>query len=166
MVTADSVKTKLQGLLQSANGATGKSDSTLSKAVASLIDGFGSGATIYSGIHTVEERVFEDMVFDTPGGVSYFALFMMEAPTTGSGSALMTSIVACKSTQRVICTASNSSGSAVTASQHYITGTPSITSYPGISFGENQVILLAPTAGDVTSSRWLQVNKQYVWVGW
>ena len=165
MATADSVKIKLQGLLQSANEATGNSDSTLSDAVASLIVGFGSGATLYTGIHKMEEWVAEDVVFDTPGDVSYFAMFMIDAPTTGSGQALFTSIVACKSTKRVIVSASNSSGSAVTASQHYITGTPTVSAYPGISFGETQVTLLAPK-NPSTSSRWLQVDKQYVWIGW
>lgn len=165
MATADSVKTKLQSLLQTANGATGKSDSTISAAVASLIAGFSSGPTVYTGIHKMEEWVVENVVFDTPGGVSNFALFMTEAPTTGSGYALMTSIVACKSSRRVICSASNSSGSAVTASNHYLTGTPSVSSYPGVSFGENQVTLLAP-ATVATTSRWLQVNKEYIWIAW
>ena len=165
MATADSVKTKLQGLLQSANAATGNNDSTLSEAVASLVAGFGSGAKLYTGIHKMEERAVENVVFDTPGGVSYFAFFMIEMPSTGTGYALFTSLLACKSTKRVICSASNSSGSAVTASQHYITGTPTVSTYPGVSFGDNQVTLLAPKTTD-TTSRWLQLNKQYVWIGW
>ena len=165
MATADSVKTKLQNLLQSANTATGNADGNLTDAVASLIEGFGSGAAMYTGIYTMKEWVVEDLPFDTPGGVSNFALFMMEIPVTGSGYALMTAIMGCKSTKRVICTASNSTGSTVTASQHYLTGKPTISNYPGISFEENRVTLLAPSSPS-TSSRWLQVDKPYIWIGW
>lgn len=43
MATADSVKTKLQGLIDTANATTGKEDATLTAAVSSLVDGFGSG---------------------------------------------------------------------------------------------------------------------------
>ncbi|MBQ2384113.1 MAG: leucine-rich repeat domain-containing protein [Oscillospiraceae bacterium] len=43
MATADSVKTKLQGLIDTANATTGKEDATLTAALNSLIGGFGSG---------------------------------------------------------------------------------------------------------------------------
>ncbi len=43
MATAQSVKAKLQGLIDSANAATGGSDTTLDAAVGTLIGGFGSG---------------------------------------------------------------------------------------------------------------------------
>lgn len=43
MATAESVKTKLQGLLAQANAATGKADADLTVAVSSLIAGYGSG---------------------------------------------------------------------------------------------------------------------------
>lgn len=43
MATADSVKTKMQGLIDSANAKTGASDATLTAAVNTLIAGFGSG---------------------------------------------------------------------------------------------------------------------------
>lgn len=42
MVTAESVKNKLQGLIDTANATTGKEDVTLTAAVSSLVDGFGS----------------------------------------------------------------------------------------------------------------------------
>jgi len=165
MATADSVKAKLQNLLQSANTATGNTDGNLTDAMASLIAGFGSGAAMYTGIYTAAERVVEDVTFDTPGGVSNFALFMMEIPVPGTGNALMTAIMGCKSTKRVICAASNATGSTITASQHYLTGRPTVSNYPGISFEENKVILLAPSSPG-TNSRWLQVNKPYIWIGW
>lgn len=43
MATADSVKAKMQGLIDSANAKTGGNDSTLTAAVNALIAGFGSG---------------------------------------------------------------------------------------------------------------------------
>ena len=45
MVTADSVKAKLQSLIDLANGATGGTDADLATAIATLIAGFGSGDT-------------------------------------------------------------------------------------------------------------------------
>lgn len=43
MATADSVKSKLQGLIDSANAKTGGNDTTLTGAVSTLIAGYGSG---------------------------------------------------------------------------------------------------------------------------
>ena len=43
MVTAQSVKNKLEGLISKANGVTGKNDGTVSAAVDALISGFGQG---------------------------------------------------------------------------------------------------------------------------
>lgn len=45
MATAQSVKAKLQGLIDSANAATGGSDTTLDAAVGTLIAGFGAGGS-------------------------------------------------------------------------------------------------------------------------
>lgn len=49
MATADSVKTKLQGLITKANGTTGRSDSTVTAAVDALISGYGQGGSAPSG---------------------------------------------------------------------------------------------------------------------
>ena len=43
MATADSVKAKMQGLIDSANAKTGGNDTTLTGAVSALIAGFGQG---------------------------------------------------------------------------------------------------------------------------
>ena len=43
MATAESVKTKIRGLIDSANTATGNTDTDLTTAVSSLIAGYGSG---------------------------------------------------------------------------------------------------------------------------
>lgn len=43
MATADSVKAKMQGLIDSANAKTGGNDTTLTAAMNTLIAGFGSG---------------------------------------------------------------------------------------------------------------------------
>ena len=49
MVTADSVKAKLQGLIDTANAATGNADADLTAAVNALAAGFGQGIpTLYS----------------------------------------------------------------------------------------------------------------------
>ena len=44
MPTADSVKNKLQGLIATANEATGSSDTTLTAAVNTLVSGYGQGS--------------------------------------------------------------------------------------------------------------------------
>lgn len=46
MPTADSVKAKLQGLIDKANSATGESDSTLTAAVDRLIERYGSDVKV------------------------------------------------------------------------------------------------------------------------
>lgn len=43
MVTAESVKAKLQGLIATANAATGNADADLTAAVGALVAGFGQG---------------------------------------------------------------------------------------------------------------------------
>lgn len=43
MITADSVKAKLQGLINTANTATGNTDADLTAAVHALVAGFGQG---------------------------------------------------------------------------------------------------------------------------
>ena len=135
--------------------------------VDTLVAGYGKGssATLHMGTIKAPVWAVQNVAFSTPGGVSYFALFMVDAPAAGTGYALMESIVACKNTGRVICAGSNASGSSLSASQAYTTGTPSVAHYPGISFDSDKVFLLAPSSPSV-NSRWLQVNKQYVWIGW
>lgn len=54
MATAESVKGKIQGLIDSANAATGNTDADLSTAVGSLIVGFGQGGSNGGGIETGE----------------------------------------------------------------------------------------------------------------
>ena len=49
MITADSVKAKLQGLITKANETTGKSDADLTNAVNGLIEGYGKGESGGSG---------------------------------------------------------------------------------------------------------------------
>lgn len=45
MATADGVKNKIQGLIDSANATTGNTDTDLTTAVDALIAGFGAGST-------------------------------------------------------------------------------------------------------------------------
>ena len=55
MATAESVKGKIQGLIDSANAATGNTDVNLSTAVGTLIAGFGQGGG--SGMESGEMTV-------------------------------------------------------------------------------------------------------------
>lgn len=50
MATADSVKVKIQGLIDSANAKTGGNDTTLTGAVSTLIAGFGSGGVTIENV--------------------------------------------------------------------------------------------------------------------
>ena len=58
MVTAESVKAKLQGLINTANDATGAGDANLTAAVSTLIAGFGQGGG--SGVKMTEYVITED----------------------------------------------------------------------------------------------------------
>ena len=70
MATADSVKNKIQGLIDSANASTGNADTDLTSAVNSLIEGFGQGKEVY---FTPEGMLyFEDHVI--PGYLGFLGL--------------------------------------------------------------------------------------------
>ena len=56
MVTADSVKVKIQGLIASANAKTGNTDADLTTAVNALIAGFGQGG----GDHSIEDGLLDN----------------------------------------------------------------------------------------------------------
>jgi len=56
MATADSVKSKLQGLIKKANGTTGRSDTTMTEAVDALISGYGQGGDTPSGTVSITEN--------------------------------------------------------------------------------------------------------------
>lgn len=63
MVTAESVKAKLQGLISLANATTGKTDTDLTAAVNALIAGFGQGGSSggTSGIYMAKITPAEDV---------------------------------------------------------------------------------------------------------
>lgn len=69
MATADSVKTKLQGLIDKSNRVTGSADATLTDAVGSLIAGFGQGGgdvPAYTGEYEVTPKAV-DQTLPTAG---------------------------------------------------------------------------------------------------
>lgn len=69
MATADSVKVKIQGLIDSANAKTGGNDTTLTGAVSTLIAGFGSGGGSSggaSGIYMAKITPEEDLTANFP----------------------------------------------------------------------------------------------------
>ena len=79
MATAESVKAKLQGLIDAANATTGGIDADLTAAVQSLIAGFGQGGgtgnlTIVSGTFTPTEDTTECRITGLAGSPSAFAL--------------------------------------------------------------------------------------------
>ena len=79
MATAESVKAKLQGLIDAANATTGGIDADLTAAVQSLIAGFGQGGgtgnlTIVSGTFTPTENTSECRITGLAGSPSAFAL--------------------------------------------------------------------------------------------
>lgn len=55
MATADSVKSKLQGLIDQANNATGYTDADLTTAVGRLIAGFGQGGGLIIGAKNMHD---------------------------------------------------------------------------------------------------------------
>ena len=55
MATADSVKSKLQGLIDQANTATGDTDADLTTAVGRLIAGFGQGGGLIIGAENMHD---------------------------------------------------------------------------------------------------------------
>ena len=57
MATADRVKAKMQGLIDSANAKTGGNDTTLTAAVNALIAGFGSGGGSSGGFEVIEGTI-------------------------------------------------------------------------------------------------------------
>ena len=79
MATAESVKAKLQGLIDAANATTGGVDADLTAAVQSLIAGFGQGGgtgnlTIVRGTFTPAENTGTCRITGLAGSPSAFAL--------------------------------------------------------------------------------------------
>lgn len=80
MVTADSVKAKLQGLIAKANEVTGNTDADLTTAVNALVAGFGQGGGgLPEGIIEYEIQTFTPEK-DTNEALT-FSLNMEEVPT-------------------------------------------------------------------------------------
>ena len=163
MAALDSVKDKIRSLIHQANAATGEERTTLTDAVADLIAGCG-GAKVHTGTYSADIRNYQNITFSTPGGASYFAMFMLGSHTTGTGNAFMTSIVCSKNPARVICSCSNNAGSSAASSYAYLpTSTSSV--YYGVTFNADSVVLVAPSTKDSTT-RAPQVGKSYAWVAW
>lgn len=62
MATAESVKVKLQGLINKANAKTGKNDTDLTTAVTALVEGYGQGGGSVSGGYCNIECYYVDSV--------------------------------------------------------------------------------------------------------
>ena len=73
MATADSVKAKIQGLIDLSNSKTGQSNTDLTSAVNELVDGYGQGAL--SGI-TARAKAYR---LPTSRGISSLGLITTSA---------------------------------------------------------------------------------------
>lgn len=84
MVTSDSVKAKLQGLISRANGVTGNADATLTQAVEALIAGFGQGgSTVQTGSFTPAENI-SSISLTVNGTCSNLALWRISSEMPGT----------------------------------------------------------------------------------
>lgn len=90
MATADSVKTKIQGLIDQANAATGGTDADLTNAVGSLIAGYGQGG---SEPVLEELRITENGTYTPSEGVDGFSKVIanIAASVGGNGAVLLES---------------------------------------------------------------------------
>ena len=165
MATADSVKTKIQNLITSANNTTGQSDGDMTSAVESLISGFGgSGIPVITGIYVTEERRIADIEFSTPGGVSNFVIFLLDPPSFETAEGFCVSYAANKD-GNMLGAGSNNSGTAVSAGgcfgiEETVTGY-----YYRIVFGPDSVTMVAPTS-TAKNVRTPQAGKRYQWIAW
>lgn len=164
MPTADSVKTKIQGLIASANAATGQTDADLSTAVSSLIAGYSTSSGGYFGTYMATERKIETLEFSTPGGVTNFAFILFDAPVLDTGYGFICSLVGSKG-GRVIGAASNNNGTSTTSSICYENKETTNGFYYGLQFNADSVTMLAPTSTS-TSIRTPLANKTYLWAAW
>lgn len=172
MVTAESVKQKIQTLISSANEVTGNADTSVTAAVASLIAGFGAsggggdegGEGFYSGTYYTEERYSGDIVFSTPGGVSHFAFFLLDPVDLTTGLTFSIAIVGSKD-GNVISAASNNSGSSLSNISCTVTNGASYSYYFGLKFESDSVTMVASTTTE-KYRRAPQPKKTYMWMAW
>lgn len=109
MATADSVKSKLQELIDTANAATGNADTDLTTAVNSLVAGFGQGGDGPNPFVSIEDFVVAVSATNTQAVSEYFksviteqtdptshivvAFIAKEKPTTNSVNNAFVSVI-------------------------------------------------------------------------
>lgn len=74
-----SIRSKIQSLITAANAKTGESDTTLTDAVQTLVDGYGQGG----GVTTQPLSVTENGTYTAPSGTAYTPV-TVNVPTGGS----------------------------------------------------------------------------------
>ena len=168
MATADSVKSKIQNLIASANSATGQADADMTSAVASLIAGFGgsgsSGSSLITGTYITSERVVQNLVFPTPGGVSNFVMFLRDDVAKDTGMAFCVAYLGNKDTNQMGIS-SNNSGTAVSSGYCFDIEEEGVGYYYKLMFGTDNVTLIAP----LTTEKYVRAplaGKTYVWLAW
>lgn len=172
MATAESVKEKIQNLISSANTVTGNASTNVADAMAALIAGFGAsggngggnGAGFHFGTYYTEERYSGDIVFSTPGGVSHFALIMLDPLDLTMGTAFALSIVGSRD-GNVICAASSNAGNSLSNVSCILANGSPYSYYYGLKFESDSVTMVAST-GTEKYRRVPLHQKTYVWMAW
>ena len=95
MVTAESVKAKLQGLIATANATTGNADADLTAAVGALVAGFGQGMpTLYtsnrSGATYFKNHIIPDRETENDYATGNLYQFSLEMETVYVGKNVIT----------------------------------------------------------------------------
>lgn len=75
MATADGVKNKIQGLIDSANATTGNTDTDLTTAVNALIAGFSSGVALESGELTTTSANYWEFTIPVTSKKSHVVIY-------------------------------------------------------------------------------------------
>ena len=162
MVTADSVKAKLEGLISKANGVTGRADDTVTQAVDALIAGFGQGgqgltvqtgsfipAENLTGITLAVNGVCTNLVLwrvsqELPGDLRILQRFVGLDLTPAGGTACYHTL------------ATNSAGTTLNASVYG--------DAPGAVF-ESGMITFSYTAASYGWG-WMPAGDEYRWMAW
>lgn len=168
MATASSVKSKIQGLIGTANGVTGNADSDLTTAVASLIAGFGAGgssAPFACGTYKADTRPLGAILtFTVPAEAQHFAFFLSEPPELGTGIPFMTSVVANRADGSIVSSGSSNTGSNTNASSAFVAGANSGYYYGAYFDGDTVTMKTTDTSSNYRKTP--QAGKTYVWVAW
>ena len=170
MANAESVKSKIQNLIATANATTGKADANMSDAVASLIAGFRAGENSSSlpvawGIARWEARPLgEVLTFTVPATAEYFLFFIAEQPDYTTGDPFLAFVMAMRSNGLIISCGSNSAGSSINTANGFLPGTS--TSYFYGAYFDGPTVSMYPADSSSNYRKTPQAGKNYMWMAW